>query len=178
VVEYLEAFRNTEDFKLLKEEFDFITNYKEAWQGAPYLPSFLCCDAVVIRSGHVLVIKRKSSPGKGLWALPGGFVGQDERIMDAAVRELKEETSIALSKDELRRSITESKVCDDPLRSLRGRTVSVAYCFNLGHGALPKVKGADDAIHAKWLPIDQALSQEHLFFEDHHAIIQHFVSRT
>jgi bifunctional NMN adenylyltransferase/nudix hydrolase len=178
VVEYMEAFYKTEDFKQLKNEFDFIANYKNEWVGSPYPPTFVCSDVVCIRSGHVLLVKRKHSPGKGLWALPGGFVGQDELIVDAAIRELQEETSITQSAVKLKSSIVETKVFDSPGRSLRGRTISHAFSIKLDNGKLDKVKAADDAADCKWFPMDEARSMEEELFEDHHAILTYFASRT
>lgn len=42
----------------------------------------------------VLLIKRLNDPYKNSWALPGGFVDGNEGLLDAAIRELKEETSL------------------------------------------------------------------------------------
>ncbi len=177
VIEYLEGFYKSDDFHHLKGEYDFISAYRNEWVGAPYPPTFVCADAVCLRSGHVLLVKRKSSPGKGLWAIPGGFVQQDELIVDAAIRELKEETSLPGERANLKKLITESRVFDSPNRSLRGRTISHAYCFNLGSGKLDKVKANDDAINVRWFPVDEALSMEEGLFEDHHSILQFFISR-
>jgi bifunctional NMN adenylyltransferase/nudix hydrolase len=71
-----------------------IEKYKESWKAAPFPPTFVTVDAVVVQSGHVLLVKRKAMPGAGLWALPGGFLNQEETLLDGAIRELKEETKI------------------------------------------------------------------------------------
>lgn len=42
----------------------------------------------------VLLIKRTNEPFKGLWALPGGAMYNNELIMDASRRELEEKTNI------------------------------------------------------------------------------------
>lgn len=177
VGEYLETFGKSSFFKDLKEEYEFVRNYKELWRGAPFAPTFVTVDSIVLKSGHVLLVRRKGNPGRGLIALPGGFVNQDERIADAALRELKEETAIKLSKEELRKAVVDEKVFDHPARSLRGRTISHAYLINLGSGPLDKVKGSDDADKAFWLPLNEALSRESEFFEDHYHIINYFVKR-
>ncbi len=49
-------------------------------------------DAVVTQHAHVLLIERKDNPGRGLKALPGGFVGKKERVKAAFIRELNAET--------------------------------------------------------------------------------------
>lgn len=60
--------------------------YSQGWEGAPYPPTFVTVDAVAVHSGHLLMVARGSQPGKGLWALPGGFVHGNERLMDAVPR--------------------------------------------------------------------------------------------
>jgi bifunctional NMN adenylyltransferase/nudix hydrolase len=161
----------------LCQEYDFVQKYKAAWAKAPYAPTFVTVDTTVIQSGHVLLVKRKGYPGKGLLALPGGFINQHERIEDAALRELKEETSIALPKDELRKSIVDEHVFDHPDRSTRGRTITHAFCLNLGGGKPMKVKGSDDAEKAFWMPLREVSAKQHMFYEDHSSIVEYFVSK-
>jgi len=177
VVDFMESYKTTPEFKKLKEEFDFIRSYREAWNGAPFPPTFVTVDSVVIKSGHVLVVRRKGSPGKGQIALPGGFLNQKETTRAGALRELKEETGIKVSKEELDSSIVEQKVFDYPGRSLRGRTITHAFLIDLGSGPLPTVKGADDADKAWWMPLSEFDAREADFFEDHFHIISHFVSK-
>lgn len=163
-------------FDLLVEEHNYLREYKKSWAAAPYAPTFVTCDAVVIQSGHVLVVERGDSPGKGLLAVPGGFLNPGERIEDGVIRELIEETSIKLQPDVLRRCITERHVFDDPGRSLRGRTITHGFLFKLNDAVnLPKVKGADDAKLAFWLPLADMRREQ--FFEDHYHMIQHLVSK-
>lgn len=176
-LKFLEGFQKSEQFSSLKEEFDYLRDYHNQWRGAPYPPTFVTVDNVLVKSGHVLLVKRKCNPGKGLYALPGGFLSQRERIQDAALRELKEETGIAISKQELEKYIVDSKVFDHPERSLRGRTITHAFLYDLKYGNLPQVKGADDAEKALWMPIADILQNESLFFEDHWHIIFNFVNR-
>ncbi|WP_443112456.1 NUDIX domain-containing protein [Dehalobacter sp. DCM] len=49
---------------------------------------------VVLKDGKALLIQRANNPGKGRWTIPGGYVEQNEKIADAAVREVREETGI------------------------------------------------------------------------------------
>lgn len=174
---YIEEWSKKDTFKALKEEFDFLTEYKEMWRGSPFSPSFLTVDNVVLKSGHILLVRRRGKLGKGLLALPGGFLNQDETTQDGAIRELKEETAIKVSKEDLKKSLVDSKVFDFPQRSLRGRTVTFAFMINLGAGPLDKVKGSDDADKAFWLPLNEVMQRESEFFEDHFYIIQHFVNK-
>jgi len=50
--------------------------------------------AVVLREDKVLLVRRAAPPGKGKWSIPGGLVEVGERLGDAAVRELYEETGV------------------------------------------------------------------------------------
>lgn len=167
----------TEIYETLYNEYRHIQEYKEIWSRAPYPPVFVTTDAVVIKSGHILVVRRRGFPGKGLLALPGGFVKETEQLVTGCLRELKEETQIQIPKDELKKRIVDEKVFDHPDRSLRGRTVTHAYCIDLGAGTLPKVKGDDDAEKALWMPLRDVNRKEEEFFEDHFHIISYFCHR-
>lgn len=158
----------------LRKEYDMVKKYKEAWKAAPFPPTFMTVDTVVIQSGHILLVKRGDMPGKGQWALPGGFLNQEETMLDGAIRELKEETKIKVPVPVLKGSIKDSKTFDAPNRSARGRTITQAFLIDLGVGELPKVKGSDDAEKAFWVPFNQ-VKQEKLF-EDHFHIIDHFIN--
>jgi bifunctional NMN adenylyltransferase/nudix hydrolase len=175
VFEFLTAFSKKTEYSDLVAEQVFIKKYKKSWEAAPYAPTFVTSDAVAVQSGHVLLIKRKASPGKGLYALPGGFVNQTERIEDGMIRELREETKIKVPAPVLRGSIKASKVFDHPNRSLRGRTITQAFYIELPSGKLPVVKGGDDAADAKWILLSHVREEE--MFEDHFSIIQEFLGK-
>ncbi len=175
VFSFLEKFKETEDYQQIIREREFILKYKKQYEHLPYAPTFVTADAVVIQSGHVLMIKRKAEPGKGLWALPGGFLdAKTDRSMEScAIRELKEETGIKVPVPVLTGSIKETKVFDAIDRSARGRTITHAFKIVLPDGPLPKVKGMDDAEKAKWIPVGELNSEE--CFEDHYSIITTFL---
>lgn len=171
VFEMIQAFRESESFKQSLDELRHIESYRAAWAQAPYPPIFVTADAVVVHSGHVLLVKRKAQPGKGLWALPGGFVQQDEPVREAAIRELCEETQLKIPAPALRGE----KVFDHPDRSLRGRTITHAFYFEFLTGELPQARGGDDAARAHWFPIAQVRSMCAALFEDHYFILEHFL---
>lgn len=173
IFQYLLDFRKTDEYEFLKEEFSFIQKYKSAWEDSPYPPTFVTCDAVVVQSGHILLVRRRASPGANLLALPGGFVDQSETIENAVLRELREETRLKVPEPVLRGSIKNQKVYDLPNRSLRGRTITHAFLIELNPGPLPKVKGGDDAAHAFWLPLSEIDPEQ--MFEDHADIISDMV---
>lgn len=173
--DFLLDFARTEEYCQIIREREFVENYKKQYASLPYPPIFSTADAVVIQSGHVLMIRRRAEPGKGLWALPGGYVNAntDKSVEDAAIRELREETGIKVPAPVLRGNIVRSKVFDAIDRSPRGRIITHAFFIQLPDGELPKVKGQDDADKARWVPIADVKSEE--CFEDHFEIIQHFL---
>jgi bifunctional NMN adenylyltransferase/nudix hydrolase len=116
-------------------------------------------------------VKRKHHPGKGLWALPGGFVEPRESLADGAMRELIEETALAIDPAELPAALRAVRVFDQPDRSQRGRSITHAHHFHLGEGAPPAVLGSDDAAEACWMPLDAIAGLEEQLFEDHFQIL-------
>lgn len=175
VLHMLRAFRDGPQFSQLLRERQYFKDYRKAWASAPYPPNFVTVDAVVIHSGHLLLVRRKHEPGKGLWAFPGGFVDVEETIDEAVIRELREETGIPLPTDALRLATRGKQVFDHPERSQRGRTITHAYHFDFPCGDLPPVKGADDAEQARWVPLSEALQMQAQFFDDHFHILGHFI---
>jgi len=173
--DFLMKFKETEEYEQIIREREFVINYKKQYASLPYPPIFSTADAVVIQSGHVLMIRRRAEPGRGLWALPGGYVNAntDKSVEAAMLRELREETQIKVPAPVLKGSIVRSKVFDAIDRSPRGRIITHAFFIQLPDGELPRVKGSDDADKARWVPIAEVRSEE--CFEDHYEIIQHFL---
>jgi len=171
----LYALMDTDWFKRLSEEDTYYANYTAKLSGLPYPPKFLTADSLVLKSAHILLITRKSAPGKGLMALPGGFLGE-ETFEDAAIRELREETRLKVPEAVLRSSIKGRETFDHPQRSLRGHVVTKAHFINLGSGDLPEVRGSDDAKKAFWTPLCFLDDFEDRFFEDHFSIIRTWVA--
>lgn len=175
VFHMLRGFREGPHFPQLLREHQYLKEYHKAWAGTPFPPTFVTVDAVVVHSGHVLMVRRKTEPGKGLWAFPGGFLDPGETIDTAVIRELREETGIRMLTDTLRLAIRHRQVFDHPERSLRGRVITHAYHFEFPAGDLPPVRGADDAEQARWIPISEALQMQPQFFEDHFHILEYFL---
>ena len=179
MVGYLTEFvKHHGEFRQLQREYQYLVDYKKSWASAPFPPTFVTTDAVVVQAGHILLVRRKTEPGKGKWALPGGFLNQNEFISACAVRELREETKIDVPAAVLDRCIKDSHCFDHPKRSLRGRSITHAYLFVLdSNKPLPSVKGDDDAELAVWMPLNDLALHEENFFEDHLAIIEYFVNK-
>ena len=103
-------------------------------------------DIVAVRPANldsVLLVRRGNEPFKDSWALPGGFVDENERPEDAGRRELAEETGLSYEGP-----LRLVGVYGDPGRDPRGWTVSAVY-LALVPGD-PEVRGADDAAEAQW----------------------------
>ena len=173
VQKFLSSFLDTPSCKLIRDEYEFVLKYKSSWAAAPYPVNLVCVDAVVIKSGHVLMVERGAMPGKGQLALPGGYLDVNERVVDGMIRELREETRLKVPAPVLKGSIVKKEVFDDPNRSSRGRVLTVAYLIDLGTGPLDTVKGGDDAASAKWVALKDLRTEDS--FEDHWAIVQNLV---
>lgn len=173
VFSILEGWKDTPGFNQVIRERKFVASFKKTYEGLPYAPTFNTGDAVVICSGHVLMVKRRAEPGKNLMALPGGYLmaEKDKSVRDCALRELREETGLKVPLPVLQGSIVRSQRFDAIDRSPRGRIITEAFLIMLGNtGELPRVKGGNDAVSAKWIPLADVKSEE--CFEDHFELIQ------
>tara|TARA_B000000565_G_scaffold39076_1_gene26009 strand:- start:1759 stop:2172 length:414 start_codon:yes stop_codon:yes gene_type:complete len=120
----------------------------------------LAVDAVVVREGKVLLIRRGKQPWKGMLAFPGGFVDKGEDPEVAAVRELKEECGLD---GEVVRLLC---VKGDPNRDPRGHVISIAYVVS----ADGEPTAGDDAASARWYDISQVKQMA----GDHLSILEEF----
>jgi 8-oxo-dGTP diphosphatase len=112
----------------------------------PAVTADVACFAEADGATHILLIRRRHDPFAGRWALPGGYVEQDEGLEAAALRELREETGLEGI------AVEQLGAYGDPGRDPRGHTVTAAYLARLG--SLVEATGADDADEASWFPID------------------------
>lgn len=96
---------------------------------------------------QLLLIQRAAPPFEGCWALPGGFVELDETLVQAACRELHEETGIHLA------SMQQLRVFDAPQRDPRERVISVAHMAVVDVAA-HTAQGSDDAREARWFALE------------------------
>lgn len=95
---------------------------------------------------RILLIQRNNTPFAGAWALPGGFMDATERPLEAARRELQEETGLDISE------LSFFGVYGEPDRDPRGRTLTLAYLGLLEQA--PAVSGQDDARDARWFALN------------------------
>ncbi|QWX85223.1 NUDIX hydrolase [Cellulophaga sp. HaHaR_3_176] len=95
----------------------------------------------------VVLIKRKYEPFKGQWAIPGGFVLDNESLEQAVARELSEETGIKIN------YLEQLYTFGEPKRDPRSRVVSVAY-FGLIKPSAFKIFASTDAEEVQWFNIE------------------------
>lgn len=193
--QYLLDFYDTEAYKDLVEEYNFIKKYKALWKAAPYPVTFNTVDACVVQGDYILLIQRKDAPGKGLWALPGGYLNAGSKFEDGpstfvreraetfaegCLRELWEETRLKVPERTLQNIIARAyqKCFDHPGRSLRGRTITQAFLIELEDvNGLPKVTPKSDAMAVKWFTLDEVRKMSPVLFEDHYSIITHMLGK-
>lgn len=157
----------------ISDEFEYIKNYRRNTQTGRYETIFQTVDSVVVYKGNVLLIQRRAQPGKGLWALPGGFLNPKETLFEGALRELQEETTFRVNPS----WVTNDHRFDHPYRSLRGRTITQAFLFEVpDYKDVPIVRGADDARRARWFTLSDVIdNMVGELFEDHYDIISYFL---
>lgn len=164
-VALLQEFQDSEAYEAIQKELVYLQNYQAQFSTLPYPPIFQTADALVVQSGHILVVRRGGEYGRNLLALPGGFVDSEETLYNCAVRELQEETGLTLHNV----SVKKQRTFDAPKRSARARTITTVFVWHLEGEMLPTLQAGDDANEAFWLPLGQLDGK--LFFEDHYGII-------
>jgi bifunctional NMN adenylyltransferase/nudix hydrolase len=183
-LEYLLRYTKTDEYFLLHDEYRHIIEEEKLVYQQPHGMNFITADSVVVQSGHILLVKRATLPGKGLWALPGVHVDQNETAAEASIRALLDETNLKVPEQVLCGSLVEMKLFDHPNRSLRGRlhqrrarTMTFAYYYELDSTKpLPKgVRGGKNIEKAWWFTFSEVSKMRPQLFEDHSDIIDYFI---
>lgn len=110
---------------------------------------FVTVDVVLVKPNRnqLLLIQRKKEPFKDCWALPGGFVDENEDLEIAARRELLEETNVTVER------LEQIGAFGKPFRDPRSHVVSIAYYGNVPDDTI--AIAADDAKEANWFSIHE-----------------------
>lgn len=171
VAQWLAEFRQTTAYQRLHDERLYLDDEIAAWSGTPYPPIFTTTDALLVHRGKVLLVERGNHPGKGLLAMPGGFIEEKETIFTSCLRELEEETGIAAQPALWQAFLLTEKVYGKPGRSPRGRIITHVFYFRIPDDA-PEivVKGGDDAACAFWHDLSDLDARQ--FHDDHFHIIR------
>ncbi len=161
---------------LLWEEECYVQRYRSSWAVAPYPPVLATVDILIQNGGKVLLIQRGGDVGKGQWALPGGFVEPDETVLDAARRELCEETGAELDFQTAMACLKRSAIFDDPSRSSRIRAITHAFHFDVSGHLMSTLEAGDDAAALKWVSTEEALTMRSQMFEDHFLMLEYLLT--
>ena len=127
----------------------------------PIKNPLLTVDTVIIERDSLVLIRRKNSPYKDFWALPGGFVEYGETVEAAALRETKEETGLDVGLNAI------VGVYSDPDRDPRGHIISI--CF-LGQKTGGKLMADTDAAEVKCMTLNEISGIDLAF--DHRKILE------
>ena len=103
-------------------------------------------DAVILKENKIVLIKRRNAPFKEYYALPGGFVDYGEKVEDAVIREVKEETGLKTKIEKL------VDVYSAPDRDPRGHTITIVYKLKIVGGQL---RSGDDAKEIALFALDK-----------------------
>ncbi|OWQ82968.1 hypothetical protein CDN99_27545 [Roseateles aquatilis] len=169
---WLQAWSRLPEYERRKREHAAVAAYRQKYTAVAYMTG----DAVVTVGQHVLLVRRKGPFGEDLWAVPGGHLERGERLVACAIRELVEETQFPLLPATILAALQGAATFEDPLRSARGRLITMAHHFRFGDMAsLPEVVGSDDVKEARWFHRDELAAMESQLFEDHFVILDHFL---
>ena len=102
--------------------------------------------AVIVKEDKILLEKRKNSPGRGKWSIPGGLVELGESLEQAVIRELKEETCLDATELSLVDVVDDVEL--DDKGKVRYHFVIIDYCAKVKKGV---PKAASDAGELRWI---------------------------
>ncbi len=104
--------------------------------------------AVVLRDGHVLLVRRDRPPAKGKWSIPGGLVHLGETTEAAAVREVAEECGLGIRLKGVAGIV--NRILSDPDGRIRYHYILIDYLAVPESG---EPRPGSDAAECRWVPI-------------------------
>lgn len=111
--------------------------------------------AVLVCDKKILLVKRKSEPGRGKWSIPGGLIEIGEKAEQTVIREVKEETNLEVEQPDLIDVVNNATMDEDG--RVKYHFVIVDYFVRLKGGTL---KAADDAEELRWVSFDEVESYD------------------
>ena len=105
--------------------------------------------ALIYDSGRILLVERGNAPLAGYWSLPGGGVEAGERLEDAVIREVLEETGLRVSADSLA-TVFERIMPDEANRCEYHYVLIDFYCTIIGG----ELRAGDDSRDVRWFRLD------------------------
>lgn len=172
VTGFIDSWLKSDAYRGISEEYFFLKHYKAEMSKIKYPVIFQTADNIILWKGHILLANRRSFPGKGLWALPGGFVNVDKSVQQSAIDNARDKTKLQLKPDWL----VTSKVYDAPKRSLRGRTITTAYLWKLPDSFSFDIEAGKNTNKVKWFQFCDVLQMSSVLYEDHYDIIADMLS--
>jgi 8-oxo-dGTP diphosphatase len=106
--------------------------------------------AVILDRDQILLEKRKNSPGKGKWSVPGGLVELGEDVEQAVIREVKEETCLDVYEPRLIDAVNYVSLGEKG--GVMYHYVILDYLVTVKSG---DPKAASDADALKWVPFNE-----------------------
>ena len=107
---------------------------------------------VILKNGRIILVKRRVEPGKDRWSIPGGSVRLRERVLDAAIREAKEESGLDIEIIDQRPLDVYDHIIIDEKGHTQYHFTSLEFLAKHKGGAL---KAADDAADARWISLEE-----------------------
>lgn len=105
---------------------------------------------VVVDEGRLLLVRRRDPPDEGLWTIPGGLVELGERVEEAAVREVEEETGVRVKLQGLLDVV--NKIVRDEAGRVKYHYVIVDF---LGKPLTKEVKASSEVLDAAWVELSR-----------------------
>jgi ADP-ribose pyrophosphatase YjhB (NUDIX family) len=105
--------------------------------------------ALIFENGRVLLVERGQQPLAGYWSLPGGVVETGERLENALVREVFEETGLNVTIGSI--ATVFERIMPDAAGTCEYHYVLVDFYCTIAGGDL---RPGDDSARVAWFPID------------------------
>jgi ADP-ribose pyrophosphatase YjhB (NUDIX family) len=156
-------------------EKEFLKHYNIHDYDLPLATVDLCIFTLEEEALKVLLVKRGDYPGKGRWALPGGFVDarQDQDLQATALRKLAEKTGVRTP------YVEQIETIGNATRDPRGWSLTVLYFALVAHSETLAQTDAGEAVKAveavQWVAVPEALQRDLAF--DHRRLLEKAVER-